>query len=252
MERALDGKAALVTGASRGIGRAIALRLAAMGARVVVNYLRDVDAAQRTADDLARLGVACTVVQADVGDPAAVRRLVDASLAAFGCIDVLVHNAAAGVFIPLHRLRLDDWELSLNVNARAFMLLAQGLAPAMERRGGGTIVAISSLGAQRVVPAYGAIGISKAALEAQVRYLAAELAPKGIRVNGVSGGLVESDVLRMSPSLGRIKDEMVRRTPAGRLGTPEDLARVVGFLASPDAGWIHGQTLVVDGGSSLV
>jgi len=252
MDRVLEGKVALVTGASRGIGRAIALRLAAMGARVIINYLRDAEAARRTADEVARFGAAPAVIQADVGDIAAVRRLVDTSLAASGCVDVLVHNAALGTFIPLHRVRPEEWELSMNTNARALLLLAQGLGPAMERRGAGNIVAVSSLGAQRVIPSYGAIGISKAALEAQVRYLAVELAPKGIRVNGISGGLVDSEVLRVAPQLGRIRDEVLQRTPAGRLGAPEDLARVVGFLASPDASWIVGQMLVVDGGLSLV
>jgi len=126
------------------------------------------------------------------------------------------------------------------------------VVPSMEKRGGGTIIALSSLGAHRFIPDYGAIGISKAALETLVKYLAVELAPKNIRVNCVSGGLVDTDAVKAFPRYAEFKKEVVQRTPASRIGKPEDLAQVVGFLASPESHWIYGQTIVADGGLSLM
>ncbi|MGH7197777.1 MAG: SDR family oxidoreductase, partial [Candidatus Omnitrophota bacterium] len=143
-----------------------------------------------------------------------------------------------------------DWDISLDVNAKALLLLAQSALPLM-KQAGGKIVAISSLGAHHFTPNYGAIGISKAALENLVRYLAVELAPLKIHVNAVSGGLVDTDSLKMFPNLDAMKKEFLQRTPGGRLGKPEDLADVVSFLLSPQSDWIYGQTLTADGGYSL-
>lgn len=252
MTKSSSGKVALITGASRGIGRAIAERLAKMGFDIVVNYARNEEAAQETVKALSNLGVRALPIQANVGDPKAIEKMIAEVGRAFGRIDLLVHNAALGAFKPLHQLKPNQWEMSLDINAKAFLLLTQKVLPFMEKQGGGQMIAISSLGAHRFLPSYGAIGISKAALENMIRYLGVELAPKNIRVNGVSGGLVETEALKAYPQYEKMKADVVAKTPAGRIGEPDDLARVVAFLVSPEAGWIYGQTLVADGGLSLV
>lgn len=252
MNRPLANKNALITGASRGIGRAIALELAAAGANILINYVRDEDSAKKTASDLEKLGVRTALHQANVGDPDAIGPLVDSAVSAFGGIDILVHNAAMGAFKPVHKLKANQWDLSMDINAKAFLLLVQKALPSMESRGGGSIIALSSLGARQFIPNYGAIGISKAALESLVRYLAVELCGRKIRVNGVSGGLVETDALKYFPEFASFRDEVIQRTPAGRIAKPEDLARIVRFLVSPEAEWIVGQTVIADGGLSLI
>ena len=248
----LQNKTALITGASRGIGKAIALELAGMGADIILNYVRNEEAAQSAESELKNLGVKVLVHQANVGDPKAMEGLVDAALGEFGKIDLLIHNAALGAFKPVHKLKVNQWELSMDVNTKAFLLLVQKVLPSMEKTGEGTIITLSSLGSQRFIPNYGAIGISKAALETLVKYLGVELAPKNIRVNCVSGGLVDTDAIKYFPNYEEIKKEAVSRTPAGRIGQPEDLAKVVAFLASPESRWIVGQTIVADGGLSLI
>ena len=252
MTRPLKDKIALITGASRGIGRAIALQLAAKGAHIVVNYARNQEAARATVNEISGNGVKAFAYQANVGNPDSIKDLVKAAIAEFGGVDILVHNAAMGAFKPVHRLRANQWELSLDINAHALLMLTQQLVSQMEKRGSGNIIAISSLGATRYIPAYGAIGVSKAAMESLVRYLAVELAPKNIRVNCVSGGLVDTDALKSFPRYDEFKKEVIQKTPANRIGKPDDLARVVAFLASPESGWIYGQTVVADGGLSLI
>lgn len=246
-----QNKVALITGASRGIGRAIAELFAREGASIVLNYLRNEEAARETEKALAALGSKVLTVPANVGNPKEAEGLVEAAGKKFGRIDILIHNAALGAFKPVSELRVNQWELSLDVNAKALLVLAQTALPWMEKEGG-SVIALSSLGSKRYIPNYGAIGISKAALEALVRYLAVELAPKKIRVNAVSGGLVDTDALRAFPQSEDFKKEVLKRTPAARIGRPEDLAKVVVFLASPEAEWIYGQTVVADGGLSLI
>lgn len=252
MERKLEKKVALITGASRGIGRAIALRLAELGANIVLNYVRNEEAAAQTAKELSLHKVEVLPVQANVGDPEAIDQLMKAAIERFGTVDILVHNAALGAFKPVHQLRMNQWDLSLDINAKAFLILTQKVLPFMEKKGAGTVMTISSLGAHQFIPNYGAIGVSKAALETLVRYLGVELAPKGIRVNCVSGGLVDTEALKSFPRYAEVKQEVIARTPAGRIGEPDDLARVVAFLALPESRWITGQTIVADGGLSLV
>ncbi len=252
MTKPLKNKVALITGASRGIGRAIARQLSEKGSHVVINYARNEEAARQTVQELSGNGIKVFPFRANVGDPNAVKELVQATLKEFGGIDILVHNAAMGAFKPVHQLKLNQWDLSLDINAQAFLILSQQVAPSMEERGGGSIIAISSLGAHRFIPEYGAIGISKAALETLVKYLAVEYAPKRIRVNCVSGGLVETDAVKAFPRYETFKQEVIQRTPAKRIGQPDDLARVVTFLACPESEWIYGQTVVADGGLSLI
>ncbi len=240
----LEGSAVLVTGGTRGIGRAIALRLVADGAgRVVLGYLRNDRAAAEAAALVEQAGAEPVLVRGNVADARTV-----GELAASGPYRVVVHNAATGVIRPALETEDKHWDWTLAANARALLALTRATVPTMPQ--GGSILAVSSLGSQRVLANYVLIGASKAALEAVVRYLAVELAPRGIRVNCVSAGVVETEALDWFPN----KDEMlasVRRTPAGRLVEPADVAGAVSFLCSPDAAMICGQTLVVDGGYSL-
>ena len=234
----------LVTGGTRGIGRAIALRLVADGAsRAVLGYMRNDAAAEEAAALVEETGAEPVLVRGNVASERVVQEL-----AAAGPYRAVVHNAATGVIRSALETEDKHWDWTLNANARALLALARATAPAMET--GSSIVAISSLGAQRVLENYVLVGTSKAALESVVRYLGVELAPRGIRVNGVSGGIVDTDALEHFPN----REEMLRsveRTPAGRLVEPEDIAAAVSFLVSPDAAMICGQTLVVDGGFSL-
>ena len=234
----------LVTGGSRGIGRAIALRFARDGAkRVAIGYFRNDEAAEATAEELRGLGAKPILVRGNVTSD----KLVE-QVAALGPLDVFVHNAATGVVRPA--LETDDkhWDWTMNANARALLSLTRAVAPQMQP--GSSIVAISSLGSQRVLENYVLVGTSKAALEALVRYLAVELGPRGIRVNAVSAGVVDTGALDHFPN----KDEMLefgRKNPAGRIVAPEDVAGAVAFLCSVDAEMIRGHTLIVDGGYSL-
>jgi enoyl-[acyl-carrier protein] reductase III len=233
-----------VTGGSRGIGRAIALRFARDGAeRIAIGYLRNDSAAEETAGELRGLGAEVTLLRGNVTS----QRVLD-EVAALGPLDVLVHNAATGVIRPALETEDKHWDWTLNANARALLQLARVAAPNMPD--GSSIVALSSLGAQRVLNNYVLVGTSKAALEALVRYLGVELAPR-IRVNAVSGGVVETGALEHFPN----REEMLRTgaaNPVGRLVTPDDIAGAVSFLCSKDADMIRGQTIIVDGGFSLL
>ncbi|HEX3805207.1 MAG TPA: SDR family oxidoreductase [Gaiellaceae bacterium] len=233
-----------VTGGSRGIGRAIALRFARDGAkRVAIGYLRNDKAAEATAEELRALGAEPVLVRGNVTS----QRVLD-EVASLGPLDVLVHNAATGVIRPALETEDKHWDWTMNANARALLQLARVAAPQMPA--GSSIVAISSLGAQRVLENYILIGTSKAALESLVRYLAVELAP-GIRVNAVSGGVVETGALEHFPNREAML-EAGAANPVGRLVEPDDIAGAVAFLCSPDAGMVRGQTIVVDGGFSLL
>ncbi|HET8607244.1 MAG TPA: SDR family oxidoreductase [Gaiellaceae bacterium] len=234
-----------VSGGSRGIGRAIALRLARDGAtRVAIGYLRNDRAAEETAEELRAAGAEPVLVRGNVSS----QRVLD-EVAALGPLDVLVHNAATGVIRPALEVEDKHWDWTMNANARALLALARAAAPQMPA--GSSIVALSSLGSTRTLDNYVLVGTSKAALEALVRYLGVELAPRGIRVNAVSGGVVDTGALEHFPN----REEMLRaareRTPAGRMVSVDDLAGAVAFLCGPDAAMICGQTIVVDGGFSL-
>jgi enoyl-[acyl-carrier protein] reductase III len=244
---AFEGKSVLVTGGSRGIGRTIALRFAELGAaRVSVSYLRNDRAAEETAEEVRRLGAEPILLRGNVGDPEKTAALVEQA----GDLDIVVSNAATGVIRPALELEEKHWDWTLNANARALFTLTRHAAPRMKE--GSSIVAISSLGSDRVLDNYTVVGVSKAALESLVRYLAVELAPRGICVNAVSPGLVETGALDYFPNREEMLDFYKSRTPAGRLVGPEDVADVVCFLASPEAKMIVGQTIVVDGGYSVL
>jgi enoyl-[acyl-carrier protein] reductase III len=249
-----ENKIAVITGSGRGIGRTIALHLAAQGADVVVNFFRNREPAEETAAAIQQLGRRAAIVKADVGTPEGIQTLIDDTQQVFGGLDILICNAASGYNRSVMEQKMKGWDWTLNINARSVLFLAQKAAPLMQARGGGSIVAISSLGSMRVLPDYVVVGASKAAIETITRYLAVELAPMNIVVNCVSAGIVETDALKYFRSL---KDDHVlvqtaEHTPAGRILTPEDVANVVAFLCSPAAEMIRGQTIIVDGGYTLL
>jgi enoyl-[acyl-carrier protein] reductase III len=244
---AFDGKSVLVTGGSRGIGKGIALRFAELGAaRVGVSYLRNDRAAEDTAKELQELGAEPVLLRGNIGDPEKAAALVEQ----IGALDVIVSNAATGVIRPALEIEEKHWDWTLNANARALLTLVRHAASSLQP--GASVVAISSLGSTRVLDEYVVVGVSKAALEALVRYLAVELAPRGIRVNAVSAGLVETGALEYFNNRDEMLEYYKRRTPAGRLVGPRDVADAVCFLASPAADMIRGQTVVVDGGYSIL
>jgi enoyl-[acyl-carrier protein] reductase III len=245
----LEGKLALVTGGGRGIGRAIALKLASQGADIIVNFFRRRDAAEQTAKDIQALGVKAEFVRANVGDPAKIDEMFDMIGNKFGRLDILINNAASGVGRSVLDIDVKAWEWTMDINARALLLCAQRAAKLMEGNGG-KIVSISSLGSHFVLPNYTAVGVSKAAVEALTRYLAVELAPQDICVNAVAASAVETEALKFYFKEGLVKEDY-QVTPAGRRVTPEDVANVVAFLCSEEAFMIRGQTIIVDGGTSV-
>lgn len=242
-------KVALVTGGSRGIGRAIALELARRGADIAFNYLKDHTAAREAEAAVQALGVNCLRLRAHVGDVEGVESLFKQVEERFGRLDILVNNAASGVMRPAADLEAKHWDWTMNINARGPWLCSVAAARLMSE--GGRIVNISSPGSTRVLPNYFAVGVSKAALEAVTRYLAVELAPRGIAVNTVSAGFVLTGALDVFPEELGVKALASRPTPAGRPVTPEDVANVVAFLCGKDAEMVRGQVIVVDGGETI-
>ncbi len=239
------GASVLVTGGSRGIGREIALRFADAGAaKVAIGYRNNDAGAESVAGELRERGAEPLLVRGSVASEA-----VAEQVAALGALDVLVHGAASGVARPALETTDKHWDWTLNANARALLSLTRAAAPSMPR--GSAIVGISSLGSSRVLENYVLVGTSKAALESVVRYLGVELAPRGIRVNAVSGGVVETAALDAFPNRDEMLSMARERTPAGRMVQPSDIADAVLFLAGPQAQMICGQTIVVDGGFSL-
>lgn len=241
---------ALVTGASRGIGRAIALELASRGADIAFNYLKNHSAAQEAQAEIEATGASCLRLRAHVGEPDAVERLMASVEERYGKLDILVNNAASGVMRTAAEITPKHWDWTMDINARGPWLTATAAARLMPD--GGRVINISSPGAQKALENYFVVGVSKAALEAVTRYLAVELGPRGIAVNTVSAGIVQTDALdAFSEKLG-VKEMAARATPAGRNVTAQDVANVVAMLCGPDADMIRGQVILVDGGETLL
>jgi enoyl-[acyl-carrier protein] reductase III len=242
----MKGSSVFVTGGSRGIGKAIALRFAELGAaRVAIGYLRNDRAAEEAAEELRSAGAEPLLIRGNVSSERVLGEVAEA-----GPWNVVVHSAATGVIRAALETEDKHWDWTMNANAKAFLSLARAVAPTMPE--GSSIIAISSLGSFRVLENYVLVGTSKAALEALVRYLAVELAKRGIRVNAVSGGVVETQALEHFPNREEMVEMASKRTPAGRMVTPEDIADAVVFLSSPGSEMVRGQTLIVDGGFSLL
>jgi enoyl-[acyl-carrier protein] reductase III len=243
-------KVALVTGSSRGIGKATALRLAKEGYDLVINYARSKTGALETAAEIEALGRKALVVKANVGDVDKIKLLFETIKNEYGRLDVFVNNAASGVQRPLMELEESHWDWTMNINSKALLFCAQEAAKLMDQ--GGKIVSISSLGSIRYLENYTVVGVSKAALEALTRYLAVELARKNIVVNAVSGGAVDTEALKHFPNRGELLAEAKEKTPAGRMVEIEDMVNAIMFLLSDESSMIRGQTIIVDGGISLL
>lgn len=245
----LAGKQVLVTGGTRGIGRAISVAFAQGGASVVANYVRDVEAAEKLKQEAKDEGLVIECCRADLSSDKGIERLVGFVGEHFSSISGFVHCAATGVHRPLEQLELRHFDWTYRLNVRAFFDLVHRLLPRFEK--GGSILAISSEGAERAVPQYSLVGSSKGALESLVRHFAAELAPRGIRVNTVSAGTVLTDAWKVLPESEKRLEEAVERSPLGRLVTVEEVAWAARFLCSDAAGGVVGHTLVVDGGTRI-
>jgi enoyl-[acyl-carrier protein] reductase III len=248
-----EGKTVLVTGSGRGIGREIALTFAREGADIVINYVHNQDPANEVAQEITQLGRRAIIVRANVGNQEAIEKLFSVIQSEFGKLDIFISNAASGFNRPGLQQKISGWEHTINVNARAFLQGTQLAVPLMLKTGRGKIIAITSPGADRVLPDYISVGASKAALNALVRYFAVELAPIGISVNAISPGIVETDALKHFAFMEnqQVIENAINQTPAGRLVLPEDVANTAVFLCSEKAEMIRGQVIVVDGGYTL-
>jgi 3-oxoacyl-[acyl-carrier protein] reductase len=246
----LTGKVAIVTGASKGIGAAIAKRLAAVGTSVVVNYASSREGADRVVAEIAAKGGKAIAVEADVSKAAEVRRLFDETKKAFGSLDVLVNNAGVYRFAPLEEVTEDEFHREFNINVLGVLLASR---EAMKYFGpdGGSIINISSIASKSPTPTAVVYSATKGAVDTITRVLAQELGPKKIRVNAINPGGVETEgVHRMGIIGSEFEKQMVARTPLGRLGQPDDIASVAVFLASPASGWMTGEAIAVGGGFS--
>lgn len=248
----MSNKVALVTGSSRGVGKATAIALAKQGYDIIVNYARSKKSALATAEEIEKFGQKAFLVRANVGDVAKIKSMFEQIEEEFGRLDVFVNNAASGVLRPIMELEETHWNWTMNINSKALLFCAQEAAKLMEKNGGGKIVSLSSLGSIRYLENYTTVGVSKAAVEALTRYLAVELAPKNIVVNAVSGGAIDTDALQHFPNREELLEDARKNTPAGRMVEIDDLVKTILFLVSDDAWMIRGQTIIVDGGRSIL
>lgn len=247
----LQNQVALITGASRGIGKATALKLASMGAHIVVNYVKNLAEAERAVAEVKAMGQDAIAVQADTSRQDDLKRLFAETKAHFGRLNIFISNAAKGVFGPVTRIGPNGFDLSIATGPKALLLGAQE-AVKLFGDAGGVIVAVSSIGNFRCLDGYAAVGVAKAGIETLIRYLAVELGSKNIRVNAVSGGPIDTDALDDFKNAEERRAKWVARTPLGRLGTAEDIADIIAFLCTDDSRWIHGQTILADGGYTLM
>ena len=250
-EFSLEGKVAIVTGASRGIGRAIALRLAQAGGRVVVSS-RKLENVQPVADEIVAAGGQALAVQAHVGSPDDVAALVARAVETFGRVDVAVNNAATNPhFGPLLTADEAQWDKILDTNAKGAFRVCKAVVPHMEAQGSGKIINLTSVAGLRPSPGMGMYGISKAAIIMLTQVLAVELGRANIQVNAIAPGVIKtrfSQVLWQTP---QIAEPILRNMPLGRFGEPEDVAGLALYLASPASDYVTGAVFVVDGGMNV-
>jgi 3-oxoacyl-[acyl-carrier protein] reductase len=248
MARKLTGKVALVTGASKGIGAAIAKHLAGEGAAVVVNYASSKAGAERVVAEITANGGRAIAVQADVAKPADIQRLFAEAKQAFGRIDVLVNNAGIYEFAPLEAVTAEHFHKMFDLNVLGLILASQEAAKHFGPAGG-SVINISSVVATSAPPATSVYSATKAAVDAVTRSLAKELGPRRIRVNSINPGMVETEGVHTAGlANGDFRKQVEAQTPLGRIGQPEDIAPAAVFLASDDSGWITGETLYIAGG----
>ena len=244
----LAGKVAIVTGASKGIGAAIATHLAAAGASVVVNYSSSKEGADRVVAEITSKGGKAVAVQANVAQKADIDRLFAETKTAFGRLDILVNNAGVYDFAPLEGVTEEHFHKQFNLNVLGLLLTSQKAVASFDASGG-TIINISSVAAVRPAPGGSVYSATKAAVDAITKSLATELGPRKIRVNSLNPGMVETEGFHSAGIAGSDFQKTVEaQTPLGRIGQPDDIGPVAVFLASEDSGWITGQTLLVSGG----
>ncbi len=249
----LTGKVALVTGGSRGIGRACAIRLAEAGADIVLNYVTSRGQADQTAEEIAALGRKVAVIRADISEEDDVHSMLDFVGETFGKLDILVSNAASGGFRPLLSATARNFEAAMNTNVRALLYLLQASVPLLEKSDGrAKVIGISSHGSHTALPFYGLIGTSKAALESLARHFALELGDRGINVNIVQAGLVATDSTRLLPAADEMFAGSRMKSMVGERDLEAyDVANAVLFMASPLSDLVQGQTLIIDGGAAI-
>jgi enoyl-[acyl-carrier protein] reductase III len=249
MFQPLCGKVALVTGGARGIGRAIALKLASAGCDVAINYYSSHQDASALCHEIAKMGRRSIAIQGSVADPDSVKEIFQTFRESFEHLDVLVSNAASGVLKPTMAMNRKHWRWCMETNALAVLLTAQQAVDLMPN--GGRILALSSIGASRAIPEYGFVGASKAAVESLVRSLAQELGPRGIRVNTISSGVVDTDALAYFPNRESLLNSFAERNPTQQVLLPQHVADAAYLLCLPESDMINGHTLVVDGGFAI-
>jgi len=246
----LKGKYALVTGATRGFGKAIALNLARNGVKVVVNYRRSKQDADDVVNEIKALGSEAIALRADVGKISTLEKMFEQIKNEWGQLHIVVANAAFGVPGNMMDVTEKYWDITMASSARSLLDMAKLAVPLMKDYG--RIISITSDGGQRVIPGYGVVGAAKGALESVTRGLAFELGPKGIVVNGILAGLANTKSARSIPGAVDVMDHAKFHTPLGRIVEPEDIAKVTAFLASEQADMICGHFVTVDGGRNIV
>ena len=249
MSKKLEGKVAVVTGASKGIGAEIARHLAAEGAKVVVNYASSKAGADKVGGDIAAKGGRAVAVQADVAKPEEIKRLFAEATKAFGTVDVLVNNAGVYEFAPLEAITPEHYSRQFNLNVLGLILTTQ---EAVKHFGasGGSIVNISSIVSKLALPSSTVYSATKAAVDSITRTLSAELGPKKIRVNAVNPGMVETEGAHSQGlTEGDFRKQIEAQTPLGRIGRVDDIAPAVVYFASDDSKWVTGETLFIAGGN---